>query len=107
MKFKEYINESGNITDLKKLEKALAKEFDIKDLMELNTRVYSPYGYSKGEAVYEILEKFNLEEKGIISKSAYVKYQVWRSENGYGNYGTPRKVSQEAWEKMKDVGDFE
>ncbi len=100
---REIIQESqGKISDVNKLEKALPKVFKLEDYFNLFQSVHAPYDYSAG--IYGIIEKFAKQagvlEKLEVSKGAYVKDQVWRSENGYGNYGTPRREYMEEWDEM-------
>jgi len=97
---------------LKEFQKFVSKEFNLVESYTVLGKVIAPYGhhYELASAVASIilpdLEKLDIVEKAIISKSAYVKMNVYDDENGRGNYGTPRKQYIEEWEEMVENEEF-
>ena len=107
MKFAEYINEGTLISDLTKLEKALPKEFKMEDFLYLQKSLGMGYGGNWGNIIEPLATKAGVLKKVIISKAGYVNLGVWRDENGYGNYGTPRKVYQEKYDELVNDENWE
>jgi len=102
--FSEYINEAL-LDDLSKLEKALPKEFNMREFLDLEKSLGMGYGGSYGRTIFNLAKRYNCIDKVVISKSGYVALNVWGDENGYGTYGTPKKEYQEAYEEMIDGSD--
>lgn len=107
MKFADYINESVLLNDLKKLEKALPKEFKMEEFLQLQYTLGMGYGVNWGKVILPIAERTKTIDKVIISKSAYASMGVWEGENGYADYGTPRKEYMEKWEELYEDEDWE
>jgi len=84
--------------------KTLQKTLSLSDLYLTVAKIKAPYGYgyslsaSLASTLTGIIKELNIVEKCTISKSAFVKNSVWYDENGYGNYGTPRKEYAEAYD---------
>jgi hypothetical protein len=97
---------------LEEFQKGLEKEFDLAEVVTTLGNVLKAYGhgYNLSSAVTDILYKdlvnLGLVDKSIISKSAYIKIKVYEDENGYGNYGTPKKQYAKEWQEMIDEEEY-
>jgi len=86
--------------------KTLRKTLNLADLYLTVASIKAPYGYgyslsaSLAATLTQIIKELDIVKKCTISKSAYVKNSVWYDENGYGNYGTPRKEYAEAYDVL-------
>jgi hypothetical protein len=99
--------------NLKEFQKGIEKEFNLSEVITLigNIKKAYGYGYDLSSAVasilYTDLKELDLLDKAIISKSAYVKLMVYADDNGFGNYGTPKKQYTEEYQEMVDNEEFE
>jgi hypothetical protein len=104
---RELIQETKVTDDYNVLRKKLATQFNIVDYLKLMEDVYSPFGNNLPYLTTTLLKRLKIAESAVISKSAYVKHFVWRDENGYGNYGTPRREYKERYETLIEDRNFE